>query len=76
MPAELHHAFIPLFFKTHPSPQDTRKLLTMSLYGMSAVNCTNYPPLQSNPDIDGIGVNITPELLNEYSQLFRYSAAL
>jgi hypothetical protein len=28
-------------------------------YGMSAINCTQYPPLQPNPDISGIGVSIS-----------------
>ncbi|KAE8441095.1 hypothetical protein EG329_005890 [Mollisiaceae sp. DMI_Dod_QoI] len=32
---------------------------TFLAYGMSAVNCTTYPPLQANPDVSGIGVLVS-----------------
>jgi hypothetical protein len=48
-------ALFPLFL---PFQASTYCLISMaSRYGMSAVNCTSYPPLQANPDISGIGVS-------------------
>ncbi|KAE9366513.1 hypothetical protein N431DRAFT_429379 [Stipitochalara longipes BDJ] len=31
---------------------------SLPTYGIGAINCTTYPPLQANPDISGIGVLI------------------
>ena len=57
-----------LSFFTHPwqsritLPNELQRLynltvLIMSEYGMSAARCIDYPELQPNPDISGIGVS-------------------